>query len=260
MTTEGYATNTTEVQWRLICRFIPAAKKRGRPQTVDRRRVIDAILYLVRTGCQWRMLPKDFPHWKTVANLFYQWRDNGVWQAIHDALVGKVRKASGRKEHPSAAILDSQSVKTTEVGGEHGYDAGKKINGRKRDVIVDTLGLILAVVVTPADLQDQDSACFALAQLKNRSRRFSLIWADSAYGRSGLPEWVATTFGWIVQVVLRPVTAEGWIHLPKRWIVERTFGWIGRSRRHSKDYERNPKSSETLILIAMIQIMLRRLT
>ena len=192
--------------------------------------------------------------------LFYQWRDNGVWQAIHDALVGKVRKASGRKEHPSAAILDSQSVKTTEVGGEHGYDAGKKINGRKRDVIVDTLGLILAVVVTPADLQDQDSACFALAQLKNRSRRLSLIWADSAYGRSGLPEWVATTFGWIVQVVLRPVTAEGWIHLPKRWIVERTFGWIGRSRRHSKDYERNPKSSETLILIAMIQIMLRRLT
>jgi putative transposase len=260
MTKEGYATNFTDKQWDLICGKIPGAKNRGRPQSVDRRRVVDAILYLVRTGCQWRMLPKDFPHWKTVANIFYQWRDSGVWQEIHDALVRQVRKAEGREEYPSAAILDSQSVKTTEVGGVHGYDGGKKVNGRKRNVIVDTLGLLWAVAVTPADMQDQDSGCFALSQMKHRSRRLSLIWADSAYGRNALPEWVRETFGWILQIVLRPIAVKGWVHLPKRWIVERTFGWIGRSRRHSKDYERNPRSSETLILIAMIQLMLRRLT
>ena len=157
------------------------------------------------------------------------------------------------------AVLDSQSVKTTDVGGERGYDAGKKITGRKRHLAVDTLGLILAVVVHGADWQDHDGACLVLMQLKVCFRRLKVIFADSAYGRHGLPEWVRTTCGWILQTVLRPLGVKGFVVLPKGWIVERTFAWLGRYRRHSKDYERNPASSEAMIYISMIHLMLKRL-
>jgi putative transposase len=252
-----YRTDLTTKQWQIIKKLIPAQKKG--PKQVCRRRIINAILYLLRTGCQWRNLPLSFPKWKTVYNVFWHWRNAGIWKHIHDVLCRQVRKSQGRKPTPSAGIIDSQTVKTTESGGERGYDAGKKINGRKRHIIVDTLGLIMALVIHPADLQDQDGAKLVFRALGDRFRRLKAIFADSAYKRCGLPDWVLSMFGWILQTVLRPVKRKGWVALPKRWIVERTFAWINKYRRNSKDYERNPKSSEAMIYIAMTARMLNLL-
>lgn len=258
----NYPTDLTDEQWQILRRLLPRASRRGAPRKVCRRAVINAILYVLRSGCAWRLLPHDFPKWKTVYGIFLTWRNDGTWQRIHDALRDALRRQVGRKTSPSAAIIDSQTVKTTEVGGPRGYDAGKKINGRKRHIVVDTLGLILALVVHPADVQDYDGAVLVLkilGQLKGRFRRLKVIFADGAYGRNNLPEAVRGAFGWILQTVLRPANVKGFVVLPKRWIVERTFGWLGRYRRHSKDYERNTASSEAMIYIAMIHVMLRRL-
>jgi putative transposase len=194
-----------------------------------------------------------------VYDLFWQWRLHGVWQTIHDQLREKLRRAEGRQRTPSAAIVDSQSVRTTEVGGQRGYDAGKKINGRKRHLAVDTLGLILAIVVHRADLQDQDGARLLLAQMRKGFGRLKVLFADSAYARSGLPAWAQTTFGWLLQTILRPVDVEGFVVLPRRWIIERTFAWLGRCRRNSKDYERTTESSTAMLQISMINLMSRRL-
>lgn len=259
----NYATDLTDEQWQILRKLLPRPSRRGAPLTVCRRSVVNAILYVLRSGCAWRLLPHEFPKWKTVYGIFRAWRNNGTWKRIHDSLRDKLRRREGRKTSPSAAIIDSQSVKTTEVGGERGYDAGKKINGRKRHIIVDTLGLILAVVVHPANVQDYDGAVLVLGllgRLKERFRRLKVIFADSAYGRNNLPECVKDAFGWLLQTVLRPVNVKGFVVLPKRWIVERTFGWLGRYRRHSKDYERNTASSEAMIYIAMTHMMLQRLT
>jgi putative transposase len=254
-----YPSDLSDEQWQMIEPLLPRPSKVGAPQTIPRRRIIEAILYVNRTGCSWRSLPHDFPKWRTVYAIFWLWRLQGAWQAIHDQLRAEVRRAAGRKPTPTAAIMDSQSAKTTEVGGERGYDAGKKINGRKRHLVVDTLGLVLAVVVHTAGLPDYDGACFLLTRLKGKFAGLKVIWADSAYGRNDLPAWVRTTFGWILQTILRPVHAKGFVVLPKRWIVERTFAWLGRYRRHSKDYERTTESSEAMILISMIHLMSRRL-
>jgi len=253
-----YASDLTDRQWQIIRQLLPPRPRRGR-KPICRRRVVNAILYLARTGCQWRMLPADFPNWSTVYGVFRRWRNDGVWQRVHDALREKTRRKAGKKSTPTVAIVDSQSVRTAEGGPERGYDAAKRITGRKRHLAVDTLGLILAVTVHAASWQDQDGACWVLERLHAKFRRLKVVFGDAAYGRSNLPDFVKDIYGWILQTVLRPVGVKGFVVLPKRWIVERTFAWLARYRRHSKDYEKTPASSEALTYIAMISLMSRRL-
>lgn len=253
-----YPSELTDHQWDCIKGLIPPAKPGGRPRELDMRAVIKAILYLVTTGCQWRMVPREYPAWQSVSSYFQQWGDDGTWQRIHDTLRAQVRQRAGRHKHPTAGVLDSQSVKTTQVAGVRGFDSGKRVKGRKRHILVDTLGLLLAVMVTSAARSDPAGARRLLSHLGGACKKLRRIWVDGAY-RGHLLEWVLVHCKFVLQPVLRCDGQKGFVVLPRRWVVERTFAWLTQCRRLSLDYERLTESCEALIYIAMIRLMVRRL-
>jgi putative transposase len=258
MSDQLYPTDLTDRQWEYIKPLIPAAKPGGRPRTTDMRQLINAMLYLVVSGAQWRLLPREYPRWQTVYHYFRQWRNDGTWQRIHDTLRATVRRQAGRHKHPTAGCLDSQSVKVAALPGPRGYDAGKQVSGRKRHLVVDTLGLLLAVVVTSAAVQDRDGARLALRRLGGAGTKLRRLWVDGAY-RGQLVTWALCQLRLRLTVVPLPSERRGFVVVARRWVIERTFAWLTQARRLSRDYEAMTTSSEAMIRVAMIRLMVRRL-
>lgn len=256
-----YATDLTDEQWALIELLIPPAKSGGHPRTVSMRLILNTIFYLNKTGCQWNLLPKDLAKRTTANGYFNAWKKDGTWQNILDTLRRQVRVEAGREPEPQKAAIDSQTVKGSEAGGPRGYDGGKKINGRKRHIIVDTMGLLLVVLVTSANVDDGTGAPEVLKLLSDEHQsRLDEIRGDGKYNNRSLDGYVdEADVNYKVTVVDRPAGVKGLVHLPYRWVVERSNAWIGKYRRNSKDYERTTSSSEAMVKISMIHLMLKRL-
>jgi transposase len=254
-----YASDVSDEEWALIETELPPAKKLGRPRTTQLRAVVNALLYMLTTGCQWRQLPKEFPPFSTVQRFFYCWRDDGLWQRINHDLVMRLREVSGREASPSAGVIDSQSVKTTEAGGPRGYDAGKQINGRKRHLLTDTLGLPIAAVVHPAEIQDRDGAPMVLAAARFLYPWLRHVFAAGGYGGAKLAAGLDKIGRWTIEIVKRCDVATGFVVLPRRWVVERTLARLNRNRRLAKDFEVSLESALTWLFLASVKILLRRL-
>lgn len=254
-----YASDVTDAEWRVIGRLLPKPRRVGRPREVDLRIVLNAMLYLLATGCQWRALPKDFPPFTTVQYYFYMWRDTQLWRRINRVLLARARRAVGRKPTPSAGVVDSQTVKTTESGGPRGFDAAKRMKGRKRHLVTDTEGWLLAVQVHAADIQDNHGAVPLLKAVQRSFARLRHLFADRIYRGPKLLNAISEVGKWTIEIVTRTQSVGTFKAEPRRWVIERTFAWFGRNRRLAKDFEQTIASAQAWIMIASIRVLSRRL-
>jgi putative transposase len=276
MNRKAYDTDLTDAEWIILSPLFPAPKPTGRPRKWLLREILDGIFYVIRGGNAWRLMPHDLPPWPTVYHYHRVWRLWGLWEQVHTVLREHVRISAGRAATPCAAIIDSQSARTTEAGGPRGYDGGKKINGRKRHILVDTLGLVMGVVVHRANIQDRAGAVLVFNKVRNEFPRMKHVWADAGY-TGELGQDLKKNLGWTLEIVKHPWSGntgawaridqppppidvpEGFVVLKRRWVVERTFSWFGKARRMSRDYEASAETTENLIYAVMIRLMVRRL-